>query len=376
VKLSPFLYFLTLHLRSEIRKSIDIILLSTVLLSVLIMVMMSGTIYQKEIQKSLATKSDFVMQNRLAGQRIDTPQEWLDKLYEIRGVSDISPRVYVPYDEKITLLGVDFLEDNADKNIDKIIKSIDLKKFLSDDFALVSPWFQKDLNSTLKIGKKKLKIFPLSPQLSSLLPKNTILLNIDTLKEVANLNESFFNDILFNVPNDDEWSMVEQKIDSLFFTSQAISKEEMTKAYSKMFNFKGGFFLILYLMVIAIFSLILNSRYSQQHSKDRRFIGILKGVGWSIKDILYLKLIESFIIIFISFGASITVSYFGLKLFLGYFGGIFFPQKDLILFNNIDIFIDFSTLFSIFLVFAIPFVASVIVPVWRVAIIEPKEAME
>jgi len=37
--------------------------------------------------------------------------------------------------------------------------------------------------------------------------------------------------------------------------------------------------------------------------------------------------------------------------------------------------LDFSVLSSIFLIYAVPFIASVLIPVWRVAVTDPKEAM-
>jgi ABC-type lipoprotein release transport system permease subunit len=37
--------------------------------------------------------------------------------------------------------------------------------------------------------------------------------------------------------------------------------------------------------------------------------------------------------------------------------------------------LDFSVLTSIFLLYALPFIAAVLIPVWRVSVTDPKEAM-
>jgi hypothetical protein len=37
--------------------------------------------------------------------------------------------------------------------------------------------------------------------------------------------------------------------------------------------------------------------------------------------------------------------------------------------------LDFSVLSSIFLLYALPFMAAVLIPVWRVSVTDPKEAM-
>ena len=37
--------------------------------------------------------------------------------------------------------------------------------------------------------------------------------------------------------------------------------------------------------------------------------------------------------------------------------------------------LDFGVLSTIFLIYAVPFVAAVLIPVWRIAVTDPKEAM-
>ena len=37
--------------------------------------------------------------------------------------------------------------------------------------------------------------------------------------------------------------------------------------------------------------------------------------------------------------------------------------------------LDFSVLSSIFLIYAVPFIASVLIPVWKVSVTNPREAM-
>ena len=44
-------------------------------------------------------------------------------------------------------------------------------------------------------------------------------------------------------------------------------------------------------------------------SSDKKEIGILKAVGWSIKDIIKLKIIENFIVGFMAFIIGVIIAY-------------------------------------------------------------------
>jgi ABC-type lipoprotein release transport system permease subunit len=375
VRGSLFLHIFWLYFKGDIKRNLDIFILSVLLISVLSGVMVISATYKYRIGETLKSKADFILQKRVAGVALKTPTSWIDELYEIRGIDKITPRLFINFKEDVTLLGVDFLEDSADREIERLIKEMDLKRFLSKEYALVPKNLAKRLKieDFITINGRKVEIYPLREDLEKLIPKNTVVMEIETLKEMLGWNENYVSDITFNVPNEDEWSMIESKLDSLHYTSFTVSKSDIDRAYSKMFGFKEGFFLMMYLIVIATFTLILYSRYSRLYSQDRRTIGILRGIGWSIKDILLLKFLEVVSVIIISFMVGVGVGYTFLYLFDGtLFGKIFLdhPIDREFIFRY-----DFGVLFSIFLIYAVPFVASTLIPVWRVAITEPREVM-
>jgi ABC-type antimicrobial peptide transport system permease subunit len=123
--------------------------------------------------------------------------------------------------------------------------------------------------------------------------------------------------------------------------------------------------------------LILYQRYSMINSSDKKEIAILRSVGWSIKDVLKLKVSETLIVGLFAFVLGILSAYVYVfilnapllrNIFLG--------------FNNLEnsatftpVF-DFGLLSSLFLFFIVPFAASVLIPVWKIAITDPNEAMK
>jgi ABC-type lipoprotein release transport system permease subunit len=218
--------------------------------------------------------------------------------------------------------------------------------------------------------------FATLPAESSLLSRDLVILPIESARKILGLKETESTDITFNVPNDDEWDNIQDKISAMHYDLRIVSKKESRKAYAELFDYKGGFFLVLYLIVLLAFVLILYQRASQVYSQEKRAIGILRALGWSIRDVLRLKIYETLSIVGASFllGASLAYGYVFLlgapmlwQIFLGSGIGESAPPLVPVL--------DFSVLASIFLLYAVSFLAAVLIPVWRIAVTDPKEAM-
>jgi ABC-type lipoprotein release transport system permease subunit len=155
-----------------------------------------------------------------------------------------------------------------------------------------------------------------------------------------------------------------------------ITKEDIRKSYESLYNYKGGLFLILFLIALSTFVLILYQRFSMVYSSERRQIGLLRALGWSISDVLKLKFYETVIVIVISFVLGVVAAY-GFVFILGapLLREIFLGGANLS--NTVQLVpvLDFGVLSTIFLIYAVPFVAAVLIPVWRIAVTDPKEAM-
>jgi ABC-type lipoprotein release transport system permease subunit len=199
---------------------------------------------------------------------------------------------------------------------------------------------------------------------------------IELAQEIFGMGEGEISDISFNVINNSEWDTILTKIYLLFYDVRVTTRDEISKGYSSLYNYKGGLFLILYIITIITFMLILYQRYSMVLSSERRDIGVLRAIGWSIKDVLRLKFYETLIIIFISFILGVVISYIYVFIFdAPILSQIFLGDeniKNMVSFRPV---VEFGTLSSIFLLYTIPLLASVLIPVWRVAVTSPKEAM-
>ena len=388
---SAFLYFLTLLLFKQKGKHIGAVLISVIIIFLLSSVLFISSSLQNTLLSTLRGQADFTVSRVQAGKAVNTPVDWLDKVIEIDGVSRVTPRVYgryffTPREHSFLVVGIDFFDEQSSKELRSLVKELDIKSFLSVDSMLVgagvstflAEHYYKDSFSfkTPQGSFKKVKIVQTLPSQSNIITNDMIIMPIDLARKIFGLGEDEVTDITFNVPNDAEWDNIISKLHLLFYDVRVVEKREIKKAYENLYNYKGGLFLILYLVTMVTFMLILYQRYSMVYSTERKEIGILRAVGWSIKDILKLKFYETAVVVFVSFILGVVLAY--LYVFIWdapllsqiFLGGANLP--DHVAFVPV---LEFGLLGSIFLFYAIPFIAAALIPAWKIAVTPPKEAM-
>ena len=388
---NAFLHFLTLLLFKQKGKHIGAVLISVIIIFLLSSVLFISSSLQNTLLGTLESQSDFTLSRVQAGKAINTPSDWLDKVLEINGVSQVAPRVYgryffAPREKSFLVVGVDLFDEQSSKELQSLVKGLDLKSFLSADSMLVGEgvksfllehYYKEHFSFKIPQGSfKKVKIHQTLPSQTNLIANDMIIMPIELAREIFGLGEDEVTDITFNVPNDAEWDNIIGKLHLLFYDVRVVEKREIRKAYENLYNYKGGLFLILYLVAMVTFMLILYQRYSMVYSTERKEIGILRAVGWSIKDILKLKFYETVVVVLVSFVLGVVLAYLYVFILNApllsqiFLGGANLP-------NHVEFVpvLEFGLLGSIFLFYAIPFLAAVLIPAWKIAVTPPKEAM-
>jgi len=388
---SPFLHFLTLLLFKQKRKHLGIMLISVVMIALVSAVLFISSSLQKTLLDTLEEQADFTVTRIEAGRPVSTPLAWVDKIMEIEGVSEVAPRIhgryfYAPGEESFLVVGIDFFDEQGAKALQSLIKGIDLKHFFAGESMIVGEGVKDFLQKhyyhdtfsfkTPRGEFKQVKIHKVLPGSLNLLANDMIIMPIDLAREIFGLREDEVTDITFNVPNDAEWDNVIGKLHLVDYEIRVVEKREVQKAYENLYNYKGGIFLVLYIIALLTLMLILYQRYAMVYSHERKEIGILRAVGWSIRDILKLKFDETLSLVISSFLIGTVVAY-GYVFVLGapVLIEIFLGGANLK--NQVQLIpeVSFGILGSIFLLYAVPFFAAVLIPSWRVAVIPPKEAM-
>ncbi|WP_373029711.1 ABC transporter permease [Sulfurovum sp.] len=388
---NAFWHFLTLQLFKERSKHLSIIGISVMILFLLSSVLFISSSLRFSLEETLKVQPDFVVSRIQGGTEVPTPTSWGDELLDIYGVTKVTSRVYGRYffeDKKSSFLivGVDFLEEQSHKNLQKLIDTTDIKAFFNGNQMLVGEGvkayldahFYKDAYNFLtpKGVFEKVNIFNVLPSQTNIIANDMMVMPIDLARKILGYTDDEVSDITFSVPNPDEWNMMTDKVSALHYDLRVVNKNDVQKSYENLYNYKGGLFLILFLVVLATFTLILYQRYSMVYSTERRHIGLLRALGWSINNVLKLKFMETVVVVLISYAVGVFIAYIyvfiaGAPLLKEVFLGGQNLHNTL---NFVPIF-DFSVFTSIFLLYALPFIAAVLIPVWRVSVTDPKEAM-
>lgn len=387
-----FFNFLFLLLIKHKSKHIAIFIISILIVFFISSVLFISNSLKKEIFSTLQNQSDFVIQKINSGKTLDTPTSWIEDFSSINGIKNIQQRVYgqyyfMPENVYFTIVGVDFFEENTNKNLDELLKSLNIPSFLKEDSMIVGNGIKKIFDKyhyfdsyDFKLFNNKIqeiKIFKDLPKEANLVANDLIIMDINLAKKILNISPDNSTDIILDVPNDLEKQNIKEQLILKHSNIRILQKDNLKKEYENMFNYKGGIFLVLFIVVIFTFVLILYQRYSMISSNDKKEIGILKAVGWSIKDIIKLKIIENFIIGFMAFIIGVIISYifvfiFNAPILRNIFIGFSNIQNDFILNANIE----FTTITTLFLFFIIPFLSAVLIPVWKISVIDANESMK
>lgn len=384
MKSSVFINLIFLLLHKQKTKYISIFILATLTIFLLSTVIFIKSSLQNEILKTLESHNDFIIQREFGGRIFDIENQLEDKLRNIYGVKNITKRVYGRYkflseDVYFTIIGVDF------SNLNKELKNLGLQNISNDEMIV---GFEVD--NLLKKYKytnyydfflpnkeiKKVKIAKVLEKESNIISSDIIILDINLARDILGINRDFSTNIAFDVPNELERTNIKQKLQRLDLDLNIIQKEDILKKYETIFNYKGGVFLILYLVVLFAFIMILYQRYSQVSINERKQIAIFKAIGYSVRDIIKIKMSENFVVAFVSYLFGVLLAYFFvfilnapiLKNIFIDFSNI---KNDFIIYP----YIEFSTFVTLFLFFIVLFLSSVLIPVWKISAINPYESL-
>jgi len=392
VNSASFLNFLFLSLRKHKSKHIAIFIISTLLVFLLSAVSFLSSSLQHATQSTLKGKSDFLIQKIRAGVSVQTPLSWIKELEQIPGITTITPRIQGRYllpndDTYFTIIGIDFFDEQIDKNLKQVLQHLDIKNFLKHDQMLVGQGVKAYMQTkhfddyfnffTPKGEKKKIDIFATFPKESNLLNSDIILMSAHNAREILGIDTGYASDIALFVPNEAERDNIAFKLRSLHFDARIIDKRDIKRAYEKFYSYKSGLFLMLFFLTLITFMLILYQRYALVGSSDKKEIAILRMLGWSIKDILTLKLLETLFLGIFTFMLGVVLAYiFVFVCDAPLLRDIFLGFGNLAIQPHFQPVIDGGVLASIFLFFILPFVFAVIIPVWKIAITDPYEGMK
>jgi len=385
------LYFLLLLLRNHKKKHIAIFLLSSLLISILASVLFISSSIQKDINTTLKQQADFTIQHFQAGHLLNTPVSWIDEYLNIPGVVNVQGRIYgmhfyEPKEQYFMIVGIDFYDKQIVTKMQSLIDNLDVEKFLAKKNMIIGEGVKEFLDKydytkyyTFRPpdrSKEKVYIYNYFPKESTILTNDMIIMDSNLARKILGIKDGYVTDIILKIANPNEYQKVYEKLIMSHFDIRIITKKDIAKYYKKLFNYKGGIFMGLYVIAIITFLLILYQRYSLVQNSDLKEITILKSVGWQVNAIITLKIFENLIVISTAYIVGIVFAY----LYVFFFDApllrnIFLGNSNLPNHTQFYCIVPTTELIILFGIIIFPFLLAVIIPVWRLCVNDISEVL-
>jgi len=374
-------------LKREKYKSLFIVIVLSILSMLLSSVFFITNSLKYELNTTLDTLPQIVVQNTEAGRVVNIDKSYGEKILELQGVENVISRVwgYYKFDRAgvyFTLVGVDEFEENYTKLLESINQSQKLdssnmivgegvKKILDQNY------YKEYFNFIKPDGTiKKVYIAGTFNSAANLESNDMIVMQKELVREIFGMQEEMATDLVVKVNNLDEVSTIAAKIKLLLPNAKVTTHDDIKLSYEHLFNYKSGLFLALFVIAIFTFFIIIYDKMSGLSSESKREIGILKAIGWKIDDVLKEKFYEAMVIALFSYflGVSLAMLYVYI-LNAPLLSSIFFGYSDLKPALDLVFVFDFQTLFLVFFLSVPIYVAATIIPAWRVSVLDADEVM-
>jgi ABC-type lipoprotein release transport system permease subunit len=374
------------------QKYIGIFVLFFIVVFILSSFLFVASSIKKDIYTTLLNQADIVVQRYEGGKVVDTPIKWMWEFLDIKGITKVEDRIYGRHffeqpEDAFMIVGLDFYDETVDKNIQKLVNNIDFKKFMQKNYMIVGNGVKKffdkyayyDYYIFRPPDKSKLKVwFYKTLNLDSdIVSNDTIFVTKALARKILGIKDGYVSDLAITVKNKDEIEKIRQKLIVSHFNARVITKDDIKRFYENLFNYKGGVFLGLFLCMFFAFLFILYHRFMILYKDESKEIALLRFMGFSIQDVIHIKLIENLFVALLSFLVAIFFAFIYVFVYDGYIiREIFLGYKNFQLQSSFYPSFDFSLIVLLFLVLVIPFLITVIYPVFKLSTIPPSEIIK
>ena len=247
-----------------------------------------------------------------------TQQIEIDRVYEIqniRGVSSVKERIWGYYffshrrlnneGVNFSVVGVDLYLDEYTQNLTNLTQQY--HDILNSDKLLLGKkametinlgYFEDFFDFYTPLGEKlRVPIGEVIEDLKGFEGSSTLIVSQDLARQILGLDEGYATDIVVKIPNDAEIDNIKEQIKKLYPDTRVISKNDIYSAYNGMFDFKGGFFLALFVISSFALFLLIFEKSSGLGELEKREIATLRAIGWRINDIIKVKFLEHSVLI-------------------------------------------------------------------------------
>lgn len=221
-----------------------------------------------------------------------------------------------------------------------------------------------------------LKVKAILPEESALVSSDLVLLSEPDFRRFFQLDADEYTDIAVHVRNPKEIAKVAEKVGIALRQHRVITKGDVLRTYEAVFNWREGLLLALLSSAVLAFGILAFDKASGLSAQEKRDIGILKAIGWDTGDIVRMKLWEATLISLTAFLAGFVLAYVNVFSFSA-------PMIEAVLKGWSTLYprvaltpsIDGLQIATLAMLTVLPYLAAIVVPVWRSASADPDAAM-
>lgn len=368
-----------------------IYLLFTVIVASLFSVLLATNSIQNEIDKTLESTADLVILDHIGGRATTINNDYLDPYEKILGISYVAPRVWGYYEvealnKKFLIYGINLLDYESSTQIDLIVKKYGVNKLLNEPVAIVGSGVKRllaenHLSNKVPFIKPNGEFFELDiigtfDNETALETNDIVLTSVYNAREILGYSDNESTDIVAFVPNKDEAPLIATKIRDISPSVRVYQKKDIVSHYQNLFDKKSALFISLFFTTIFSFAILVFYKASALTAHEKKEIGILRAVGWSINSVILWKLIESSFVAIAGFLSGFIVSYIYLYIFNApLLLEILLGSENLAHGYKLAPLLPFETIATVFLLLVPIYTVATIFPAWRAAVIDTHEAL-
>ena len=371
-------------MRRRWKKQVLLIVIYALIVAFFASVVFLTTSLRKMSDKTLSGIPELWIQNVAGGRLVPMDVSVIDSLKKIPGVQKVIPRVWGYYYDSPTASVFTVLASDSSFPAELLY---DMKgDYIADSTtALCGSGFLELHN--LKVTDQ-LMLFNRRGQLisfkiggmfntsSDLLTRDLIILSYDAVRDIIGLNKNEVTDVALKIANVDEVETIGVKISRKFPNIRVVSKEQIQITYDTLFSWRGGLFMFGAVFSLLAFLILAWDRASGLSREESRELGILKGIGWQINDVLWIKFWEGLIVSLTATLCGIIIAYLHIFIFNAFFLKEFFIGWSVLYPDfNLPVIISTGDIFMILLLSLIPYLSATVIPAWKGAITDPAEVM-
>ncbi|MGD9919509.1 MAG: ABC transporter permease [Paenirhodobacter sp.] len=211
---------------------------------------------------------------------------------------------------------------------------------------------------------------------SALMTADLVLMNEADFRSFFGIAPGLYTDVTARVRNPNEIAKIVEKASRAHPELRFVTRGDIARTYQKLFDWREGLLAALGGAALLAFAIFAAEKASGLSAEEAREIGVLKAVGWDTGDVIAMKLWEGGVVALAAFLIGTLAAYAHVFLFSG---RLFAPVLKgwSVIYPDFPLSpqLDPLSLTTLALLTIVPYMAAVLVPIWRVASADPDAVM-